>query len=120
MKKYRVLVNNDIVAFNVTLADTFVSRLVGLLKHKKLEDGEGLLINRCKQVHTFGMKFSIDALFLSRDGEILHIEDDIRPGRVSRHIKKAHQVLELKAGTVKENNIKPHNSVTFEVIQFRA
>ena len=50
------------------IADTSAKRRTGLLKHKSLEPGDGLWIAPCEGVHTFGMKFPIDVVFLSRKG----------------------------------------------------
>ena len=45
------------------IADTSKTRKTGLLKHDRLENGEGLWITPCEGVHTVGMKFPIDVLF---------------------------------------------------------
>jgi len=114
-KKYRAFLNNIVLANNVIFADTFLLKLVGLLRHRKLQNGEGLLLNHCKQVHTFGMKFNIDVIFLSNLGEVIYIENNMRPGRMSKYIRKAFAVLELKAGTAMENNISQNDQMKLEI-----
>ena len=92
-------IRDDIVLFTkVKLANDFFTRLVGLLKTKSLDSQQGLLLKKCRQVHTFGMKFNIDVVFLSREGEILDLEKNMVPGRISRHVKEAYWVLELESG----------------------
>lgn len=114
MKEYKALIKGVLIASNVKIAESFLKRLVGLLTHKKLNSGEGLLISHCKQVHTFGMRFRIDVIFLSETGEIIYVENDMRSGNISKYIKKAYQVLELKSGAVQEYNIKSGDIIIFE------
>ena len=90
--------DNVLLLSEVKVADRFVTRLIGLLKTAGLTENQGLLLKKCNQVHTFGMKFPIDAVFLSKDGDILHMEQKMVPGKVSPHVKKAYWVLELESG----------------------
>lgn len=114
MIEYRVLMEGEVIALRVGVADSFFARMIGLLRHKKLDKGEGLLIRPCCQVHTFNMRFDIDILFLSKTGEILYIEESLGPGMVSPFVKKSYQVLELKCGTVKEKGITIGKRVAFD------
>jgi len=107
-------IRDDIVLFTkVKLANDFFSRLVGLLKTKSLDSQQGLLLKKCRQVHTFGMKFNIDVVFLSREGEILDLEKNMVPGRISRHVKEAYWVLELESGAVARQKLETHQKITF-------
>ena len=107
-------IRDDIVLFSkVKLANDFFTRLVGLLKTKSLDSQQGLLLKKCRQVHTFGMKFNIDVVFLSREGEILDLEKNMVPGRISRHVKEAYWVLELESGAVVRQNLENHQKITF-------
>ena len=98
--------NGLLIADQVSIADSFIKRLTGLLKHKRLKAGEGILLSPCKQVHTLRMKFSIDVIFLSADDKIVHLECSMPPGKFSKYIRKATHVLELKAGVVLEHELK--------------
>ncbi|MBC3804349.1 DUF192 domain-containing protein [Acetobacterium fimetarium] len=107
-------IRDDIVLFTkVKLANDFFTRLVGLLKTKSLDSQQGLLLKKCRQVHTFGMKFNIDVVFLSREGEILDLEKNMVPGRISRHVKEAYWVLELESGAVARQKLETHQKITF-------
>ena len=107
-------IRDDIVLFSkVKLANDFFTRLVGLLKTKSLDSQQGLLLKKCRQVHTFGMKFNIDVVFLSREGEILDLEKNMVPGRISRHVKEAYWVLELESGAVARQKLETHQKITF-------
>ncbi|MDD3307392.1 MAG: DUF192 domain-containing protein [Acetobacterium sp.] len=94
-----ILKNGKVLLSEVKVADRFLTRLVGLLRTAGLAENQGLLLKKCNQVHTFGMKFPIDVIFLSKDGDILHMQQEMKPGKVSPHIKKAYWALELKSGS---------------------
>lgn len=73
------------------------TRMVGLLNHASLSTQESLLIEPCKQVHTFFMRFSIDVVFLSSSNEVLKISS-MKPWRLSPLVWNAKRVLELPMG----------------------
>ncbi len=78
-------------------ADNAWLRLKGLLGDKRLKPGEGLLLKPCGQIHMFFMKFPLDAVFLSKQGEVLRIVR-LMPWQVSPWVRGAHSVLEVEAG----------------------
>lgn len=78
-------------------ADTSSKRRTGLLKHESLPEGEGLFIVPCEGVHTFGMKFPIDVIFISRKRVVLKIRPEMPKRRISFCLR-AHAVLELPSG----------------------
>lgn len=69
----------------VPVAQTVISRLLGLSHLDYCEAGEGLLIPRCSAVHTFGMRFTLDLLFLDRSLRPLRRAVDVGPGRFICH-----------------------------------
>jgi uncharacterized protein len=72
------------------------SRLLGLAWLDAGEAGSGLLIPRCCSVHTFGMRFALDLVFLDRRGRPLTVRRSVPPRRFVRH-RGAAAVLELPA-----------------------
>ncbi len=93
----RNLTRQTTVADRAILANTSATRRTGLLKHESLQDGEGLLIVPCEGVHTFGMKFPIDVLYLNKKRIVLKIKPEM-PRRRMSFCLSAHSVLELPAG----------------------
>lgn len=87
------------LAQRLVVAETFLSRLKGLLGRKELAPGDGLWIKPCNSVHTFGMRFPIDVVFLDRNMQVVSIVRGVRPGRAALHSKAA-SVLELPVGTL--------------------
>jgi uncharacterized membrane protein (UPF0127 family) len=90
------------VATEATVADSYLRRLVGLLGKTKrwAQLGRGLWIVPSRGVHTIGMMFPIDLIFLSKEKEVVHVEEHLRPFRISAVSLKATSVLELPAHTV--------------------
>ncbi len=90
------------VATEATVADSYLRRLVGLLGKTKrwAQLGRGLWIVPSCGVHTIGMLFPIDLIFLSREKQVVHVEEHVRPFRISKVSLKATSVLELPAHTI--------------------
>jgi uncharacterized membrane protein (UPF0127 family) len=101
MSRVAVVVNTTkgtMLASSAKLATTYGERRQGLLGRSSLEEGEGLIIRPCKGVHSFGMKFSIDVAYASKDGEILHIISPLHPNRFGPLMLRAAWILELPQG----------------------
>jgi len=90
------------VATEAKLADGYFSRLVGLLGKTRCwaRPGHALWILPSHGVHTIGMMFAIDLVFLDRDWRVVHVQEYVRPFRISRVALKAQSVLELPPYTV--------------------
>lgn len=89
------------IAHHVLVADCFWKRLKGLLGTKSLALGHGLIITPCSSVHTFGMAYPIDILFVSQDHQIIKIIHGMTPGRVIMQLRSSY-VVELPVGTAKQ------------------
>ena len=90
------------VATEAVVADSYLRRLVGLLGKTKrwAKVGTGLWIVPSRGIHTIGMMFPIDLVFLSKENEVVHVEEHVRPFRISRISLKASSVLELPPHTI--------------------
>jgi uncharacterized membrane protein (UPF0127 family) len=89
-----------LLASNVQLADTPRARCVGLLKHKFLQEGEGLWIFPSQAIHTFGMRFPIDVLFLDSQLRVKRVYQRLVPYRLTSFVWGARSVLELPSGSL--------------------
>ncbi|MEL7649828.1 MAG: DUF192 domain-containing protein [Sedimentibacter sp.] len=88
----------DISTINkVIKADSFKSRLVGLLNKKSINMDEGLLLTDCSSIHCFFMKFTIDAVYLSKEMKVLY-KETVKPWHVGKIVKNCRHVLELHEG----------------------
>ena len=90
----------DIVADRVEVANTFFSRLKGLMMRENLPVGAGLLLDPCPQIHTCFMRFAIDAVFCDKTGKILYIEENMKPWRWGRFVRGSRYTLELPGGSL--------------------
>jgi len=94
-----------VVAERVQRADTFLTRLVGLLGRDGLAPDEALWIAPCKGIHTIGMRFAIDAIFLDEHLRVVGLHERIVPWRATRFVRHATSVLELPAGAVSRTHV---------------
>jgi uncharacterized protein len=90
------------LAREVRVADTHWSRLVGLMttKPEHFHGGQGLWIVPCRGVHTMGMKFAIDVVYLDDQQAVVHMEESLAPWRLAPVKIKAKSVLELPPQTL--------------------
>jgi len=102
-----------VLATEADIADTSLKRNVGLLKHKSLPEGQGLWIVPCEGVHSFGMKFAIDVVFLDRKKRVVKIRPSMEPWRISLCLW-AHSVLELPAGMSEKAQLAKGDELQFE------
>jgi uncharacterized protein len=88
------------VAAQITIADTSLTRLLGLAGRRRLDAGCGLLIRPSSGIHTFGMRFAIDGIGLSRGLQVVKLWPCLPPCRITSISWKVQCVLELAAGEI--------------------
>jgi len=84
--------------YEVAIPQTRRERARGLLGHDILEPGAGLLLERCRSVHTFGMRFPIDAVLLDRRWRVIAVVQ-LAPRRLLIPRPRVRHVLEVAPGT---------------------
>jgi uncharacterized membrane protein (UPF0127 family) len=104
------------LADRALIADNSKARNIGLLKHERLEPGEGLWIAPCEGVHTAGMKFPIDVLFLDKRRKVVKIRAAMPRWRIAACLW-AHSVLELPSGTAAATNTSRGDQLEFETYE---
>jgi len=93
------------VALEVDVAASRAARRRGLLGRESLGATEGLLLSPCKAVHTVGMRFPIDVIFIDRDGRAVRIVPALAPWRIAMSAR-AKAVIELAAGQAAASDIR--------------
>jgi uncharacterized protein len=88
----------DVLGHEVPVAIGSSVRLLGLSHLDRGRAGRGLLIPRCRSIHTFGMRFALDLVFLDRDGRPCSVRRGVPPRRLAWD-RRADAVLELPGGT---------------------
>ena len=106
---------NTVLADAAEVADTSAKRRTGLLKHSRLEPGDGLWIRPCESVHTFFMKFPIDLVYLDKRLKVRKVRHAVPAWRLSACLS-AHSVLELPAGTAQQTQTAAGDVLAMETL----
>lgn len=104
---YRVseVASGRAVAERVRIANTHWTRFRGLIGTRGLAADEGLWIVPCRQVHMFWMRYPIDVAFLDDDLQVVGLQAELRPWRISSAFSAARSVIELASGTLAARGI---------------
>jgi uncharacterized membrane protein (UPF0127 family) len=105
----------ELSGLEVWVANTMCSRLLGLLGRPPLTSHQAMLLRRCSLVHTFGMRYSLDLVFMRRDGRVLDVVNALRPNRICGHWR-AHCVLKLAPGVALLSGIEPGMRLPIEAL----
>lgn len=84
-----------LLAERLFVADSYFSRLRGLIGHAPLGSGEALWIRPCQQVHTHFMGYPLHVVFLDAEQRVLRVVQDMRPWRLSPWVRQAKSVIEF-------------------------
>jgi uncharacterized membrane protein (UPF0127 family) len=98
---------------HVQIAGRSQYRRKGLLGRDCLESGEGLWIVPCEAVHTFCMRFPLDLIYLDRGHRVVKIRSGVPAWRISACLR-AHSVLELAAGVIRDTRTEPGDQLSLE------
>ncbi|MBN1334481.1 MAG: DUF192 domain-containing protein [Deltaproteobacteria bacterium] len=90
---------STILAARASRVDKVWGRMRGLLGAPPLAPGEGMILDPCRSVHTFFLGYSIDVVFVARDGRVVGIVPGLRPWRLSGWFGDARAAVELPSGT---------------------
>ena len=110
----RNITKGTMLGDRIELADGVWSRFIGLIGRRQLPDGGGLLIVPSNGVHTLGMLFAIDVVFLDRGGRILEVRHQLAPFRITHLNWGAYSVLELPPGILKRAQTDLGDQLIFE------
>lgn len=96
--------DNDILFSHAKYANRFWSRTIGLLGRSHIKESEAIVLTPCNQIHTLGMRFSIDIVFLDEDHVVTKCVENLGPGKASRS-GRARYVIEIAPGSIKKHQI---------------
>ena len=92
MKKSIIQIGNK--KYRLDIANTFSSRFFGLMGRKSIPEDYALAIVPCNSIHTFFMRFNIDAIFFDKDGKITKVVRNMKPWHMAMSLS-AYGVLEI-------------------------
>lgn len=101
------------VGTRITIADTSLTRLIGLVGKRRLDAGCGLLIRPSSGIHTFGMLFAIDVVALNKNLQVLNLWHGLAPFRLTSINLKTDSILELPAGQIRNCRMKVGDQLEF-------
>lgn len=89
------------IPYQIKLANSFFTRLKGLMFRRDPIKDEGLWIVPCNAIHMFFMKFPIDVILLNKHNEVVRVYQGLEPWKLTKPLKAAHSTLELPFGSIK-------------------
>ena len=95
---------NTVLGERIGVAETSLSRLVGLLGKRSLEPGTGLLIFPSQAIHTVAMRFPIDVVFVDRHWRVIYLRPSMVPYRLTGIHWRARCVIELPPGVIEQTS----------------
>ncbi|HET6387023.1 MAG TPA: DUF192 domain-containing protein [Armatimonadota bacterium] len=101
-----------VLADRATIASNLWKLLVGLIPYRRLNPGDGMVFPRTGSIHTTGLKFEIDVLFLSRDGRIIGMKERVAPFRIAWAPRGSHTAIELPGGALSAGKCQIGDQVT--------
>ena len=107
----RNLTKGNVLVSRLAVATSSEDRRRGLLGRSSLEAGEGMLLEPCMAVHTVGMKFAIDVVFLDKQRRVVAICPAVEPGVLHKGSLKARSTLELPAGAAAAKHLEVGDSL---------
>jgi uncharacterized protein len=93
-----VRAGGEVVCRRCSVAETFATRLRGLLGRRSLDTDEGMLFRPGGSIHTCFMRFPIDVVLLDDAGTVVAVASELRPWRATWH-RGARAAIELPAGS---------------------
>lgn len=110
--KSGILQRGSEILAQLMIADGPFARARGLLGRKSLGPEEALLLMPCAAIHTFGMRFAIDVVFLDRDGTIQALRSQLKPGECLRS-RGAYGTLEWAQGAIERKHLAEGQRLTW-------
>jgi len=108
---------NSCLGEQIGVADSSLLRMRGLLGKDSLAPGYGLFIVPSQAIHTIGMAFPIDVVFVDKKYNVVGMREAVRPFRMTRVYWKALGVVELPAGTIQSTRTQVGDQLK---VEFRA
>jgi len=102
------------IAHEVRIVHSLAARWWALSGERSLPSRAGLLLSPARGIHTLGMRFAIDVVFLSRQMRVLGLVSRVPPWRVLLAPRGTGRVLELAAGQIAATALKPGTYLVVE------
>ena len=98
MKVAQLAVAGDVLVPRLLVAERMFARMRGLLGRSGLPARTAMLLRPCNSIHTVGMQFSLDVIFLDRKQQVTRVVHELRPWRFASGGRGAYSAIEMEAG----------------------
>lgn len=92
------------LSLGIIAAETHLARLRGLLGKWKLRNDEGIWVVPCNGIHTFGLLFPIDVIYLDEHNRVIHLIEHLGSLRIAPVRRGCYSMLELPPRTIHNSN----------------
>jgi uncharacterized membrane protein (UPF0127 family) len=106
--------DGTVICARCDVSDSPLKRMRGLLGKASLERDEGMLFRPAGSIHMFFMRFPIDAVFCTRELEVIDVERDLQPWKTAGR-KGAKVVVELPVGAAAE--VRPGDLLVLDTLE---
>lgn len=107
--------NDTVICQKEFFARSFFQRLTGMLTRKFSNELDGIVFFNCNAVHTFGMRFDLDIIFVDTvDNKIVSLHSNVAPWKIAKAGKPRCLTIELPAGSINKSSCK-----TGDILEFR-
>ena len=98
MRMARLVAAGEVIVPRLLIATRMLDRMRGLLGRASLPEGTGMFLKPCGSIHTVGMQFSLDVIFLDRQQRIVRTAQRLHPNWFALGGHSAHAVVECATG----------------------
>jgi uncharacterized protein len=92
------------IVSKVNKADSFLSRIIGWIGRSKMDPEAALWVSPCWGIHTFGMNFAVDVMFLEKNHRVVAIYKNLPINRISPFVFRAQSVLVLPVYSIEKSH----------------
>ena len=109
----KVVETGAVIARCPLCADSFFQRLTGMITRNFSPSLDAAIFRNCNAIHTFGMRFAIDVLFITGDNRIAAVFPDVSPWKTCGTKGRKITAVELPAGSIAKFGLKCGDFVEF-------
>lgn len=111
--KTELVIDDKIIVTNLIVAEKMLTRMVGLLKYGSLPAGSAMLIKPCGSIHTVGMRFDLDVIFVDREMRVVRTVCGVKPNRFVLGGRGASVTVEMQSGWFDMSQVKIGHKLIF-------
>ena len=105
MKIKNISKSDPLICYSALFPKTLVKKGFGLTILNNFQNFDGLLLENCRIIHSFFMRFSFDAVFLDKNFRVIALLPNFKPFRISKYYKKSKYVIELPKNSINKFDI---------------